>query len=100
MNGSTVTVVKMGKMLGLHKTDAYYLIKKKWFKTIVVDKKIRVDLKSLYAWLETQDHYHLVDYQKEAEKEEPVPELTPEEMEELELQRRIELLNQLHEKNQ
>ena len=44
---TSMSVIEMGKRLGLGKTESYWLIKKNYFQTIMVGKKMRVMIASL-----------------------------------------------------
>lgn len=71
MEKKSMSVMEMGKLLGLKKTDSYWLIKKRYFKTVMVCGKMRVMTDSFYEWLPTQKHYKLkeVDMDVECRKE-------------------------------
>ena len=56
----TMTVREMREILGIKKTDSYWLIKRQYFKTVIVDGKIRVDIKSFEDWYANQVHHHKV----------------------------------------
>ena len=45
-NKKWMTVAQMGKMLGLKKTDRYWLIHKNYFRTETLMGKMRVDVES------------------------------------------------------
>lgn len=51
---TTMSVPEMQRMLGLKKTDAYWLVHKKMFDTIFVEKKMRVVLASFEKWYANQ----------------------------------------------
>lgn len=51
---TTMSVLEMQRMLGLKKTDAYWLVHKKVFDTILVEKKMRVVLASFEKWYANQ----------------------------------------------
>ena len=57
----SMSVPEMGKMLGLGKTESYYLIKKNYFKTIVVGKNMRVLIDSFEEWYANQSWYKKID---------------------------------------
>lgn len=57
---STMTVRRMGEILGLGKTDSYWLIKKNYFKTTKVNGRMRVDIKDFEMWYANQVRYHKV----------------------------------------
>ena len=50
----------MQRLLGLGKTDAYWLVKKKYFETIVIAGKMRIIVDSFEKWYDNQLHYHKV----------------------------------------
>lgn len=47
-------------MLGLKKTNSYWLIKKGWFETVMVAGKMRVMVDSFEEWYQNQTHYKKV----------------------------------------
>lgn len=51
---TTMSVPEMQRMLGLKKTDAYWLVHKKVFDTILVEKKMRVVIASFEKWYANQ----------------------------------------------
>ena len=58
---TTMSVQEMGKLLGLKKTDSYYLLHKQCFETVVIAGKIRVVKASFESWYANQDWYKKVD---------------------------------------
>lgn len=58
---TSMSVPEMGRMLGLCKTEAYWLIKKNYFKTITVGGNMRVMLDSFESWYANQFWYKKVD---------------------------------------
>lgn len=58
---TSMSVPEMGRMLGLCKTEAYWLIKKNYFKTITVGGNMRVMLDSFENWYANQFWYKKVD---------------------------------------
>lgn len=54
---STMSVPQMALLLGIKKTDSYYLIKKKCFETTILNGQIRVIKKSFEEWYRNQTHY-------------------------------------------
>ena len=56
----TMSVMEMGKMLGLQKTDSYWLVNKRFFKTVQVNGKTRVDMESFNRWYDSQVKYQIV----------------------------------------
>ena len=67
MEKKSMSVMEMGKLLGLKKTDSYWLVKKRCFKTVMVCGKMRVMTDSFYEWLSTQKHYKIKEVDKDAE---------------------------------
>lgn len=61
MNKKSMSVPEMRKMLGLGKTDSYWLIKKNCFETIIVAGKMRVMVDSFEKWYANQLHYKKID---------------------------------------
>lgn len=57
----TMSVMKMGKILGLHKTDSYWLAHKNFFKIIEVSGQMRIDIESFENWYKHQIKYQKVD---------------------------------------
>ena len=60
-NATTMSVRETGALLGLKKTESYYLLRKNYFETIVINKQIRVVIKSFEEWYANQDRYRKVD---------------------------------------
>lgn len=58
---TSMSVQEMGRLLGLGKTESYWLIKKSYFKTITVASKKRVMIDSFEAWYANQCKYRKVD---------------------------------------
>ena len=58
---TSISVPEMQKMLGLGKTEAYWLVKKNYFKTIVAGGRMRVLLSSFEDWYANQFSYYKVD---------------------------------------
>ena len=56
-----MSVIEMGKRLGLGKTESYWLIKKNYFQTITVGNKMRVMIASFEEWYANQCRYHKID---------------------------------------
>lgn len=54
---TTISVPEMRRLLGLGKTESYWLVKKHVFKSITVNGQIRVDIKSFEEWYAGQFHY-------------------------------------------
>ena len=61
MNKKSMSVPEMGRILGLGKTESYWLVKKNYFRTIVVAGKMRVMVDSFEEWYANQLHYKKVD---------------------------------------
>lgn len=57
----TMSVMQMGKILGLHKTDSYWLAHKDFFKIIEVAGQMRVDIESFENWYKHQIKYKKID---------------------------------------
>lgn len=53
-NKTTMSVTEMRKMLGLGKTDAYWLVHKNCFETIKVNGKMRIVISSFEKWYANQ----------------------------------------------
>lgn len=58
---TSMSVMEMGKMLGLGKTESYWLVKKNYFKTITVGNSMRVMISSFEDWYDNQCRYRKVD---------------------------------------
>lgn len=56
----TMSVMEMGRSLGLGKTDSYWLIHKEQFETRIVAGKMRVMIESFEKWYANQLHYKKV----------------------------------------
>lgn len=61
MGKKSISVPEMRAMLGIGKTESYWLLKKKYFETVVVFGKIRVLVDSFEAWYANQTWYKKVD---------------------------------------
>ena len=46
----SMSVPEMGRLLGLGKTESYYLVKKNWFKVVTIGGKMRVMVDSFEEW--------------------------------------------------
>ena len=55
-----MSVHEMGDMLGLKKTDRYWLVHKNYFRTETLLGKMRVEIASFEKWYANQDWYHKV----------------------------------------
>ena len=53
----SISVLEMGRLLGLGKTESYYLVKKNWFKVVTIGGKMRVMVNSFEEWYAGQNHY-------------------------------------------
>ena len=51
---TTMSVSEMQHMLGLKKTDSYWLVHKNLFKTIIIAKQMRIDIASFEKWYANQ----------------------------------------------
>ena len=58
---TSMSVPEMGRLLGLGKTESYWLIKKNYFKTITVGGTMRVMIDSFDHWYANQFKYQKVD---------------------------------------
>lgn len=67
-DGTTMTVREMGDLLGLKKTERYYLVKKQYFKTEVLYGQLRVDRESFEEWYANQVHYKKITGEQPGEK--------------------------------
>lgn len=57
MSKTSMSVVEMGKSLGLGKTESYWLVHKEQFETRFVAGKMRVMVESFERWYANQLHY-------------------------------------------
>ncbi len=60
MSKTSMSVMEMGKMLGLKKTDSYWLVHKGLFETRIVASKMRIMIESFEKWYANQLHYKKV----------------------------------------
>ena len=58
---TSMSVREMGRLLGLGKTESYYLVKKNYFKVITVGTTMRVMIPSFEEWYANQSFYKKVD---------------------------------------
>ena len=58
---TNMSVREMGRLLGLGKTESYYLVKKNYFKVITVGTTMRVMIPSFEEWYANQSFYKKVD---------------------------------------
>ena len=59
-----MTVTEMGKLLGLKKTDRYWLVHKNVFESKEIAGKIRINIASFEKWYANQIKYHKVTGEK------------------------------------
>ena len=59
-----MTVPEMGKLLGLKKTDRYWLVHKNVFESKEIAEKIRINIASFEKWYANQIKYHKVTGEK------------------------------------
>lgn len=59
-DAATMSVSQMGELLGLGKTDSYWLVHKNLFETVIIAGKMRIVKKSFEEWYANQVHYHKV----------------------------------------
>lgn len=57
----TMSIMEMGALLGLKKTESYWLADKHFFKLIHLRDRTRVDIESFEKWYANQVTYHKVD---------------------------------------
>lgn len=60
MAKTSMSVMEMGKSLGLKKTESYWLVHKNYFETRIVASKMRVMVDSFENWYQSQKHYKKV----------------------------------------
>ncbi|MCF0124120.1 MAG: helix-turn-helix domain-containing protein [Ruminiclostridium sp.] len=58
---TTMSVPEMRRLLGLGKTESYWLVHRNRFKTILVNGKMRIDLESFEEWYSMQTKHKKVD---------------------------------------
>lgn len=51
---TTMSVSEMRQMLGLGKTDSYWLVHRKFFETVLVNGKMRINIESFEKWYANQ----------------------------------------------
>lgn len=61
---TSMSVMEMGALLGLSKTESYWLVKKQVFTTITAGKRMRVMIDSFEQWYAGQSHYKKVETYK------------------------------------
>lgn len=59
-DGATMSVMEMGSLLGLKRTESYWLVKKNVFETGTVSGRLRVDRESFEKWYANQARYRKV----------------------------------------
>ena len=60
MKKKSMSVMEMGRLIGLKKTTSYWLVNKGLFEVRTVAGKQRVMTDSFYEWLEGQSHYRII----------------------------------------
>ena len=60
MEKKSMSVTEMGRLIGLKKTTAYWLVNKGLFEVRIVAGKQRVMVDSFNKWLGSQSHYRIV----------------------------------------
>ena len=58
---TTMSVTEMRKMLGLRKTDSYWLVHKNCFETVLVNGKMRINIESFEKWYANQVKHRKVE---------------------------------------
>lgn len=53
----SMSFMEMGRLLGLKKTESYYLVHKGWFDVIEIGGHMRVVTESFETWYRNQNHY-------------------------------------------
>ena len=61
MNKKSIAVTEMRRILGLGKTESYWLVHKNYFETIIVAGKMRIMVDSFEGWYANQLHYKKID---------------------------------------
>ena len=57
MKKKSMSVREMRRLLGLGKTEAYWLVKKNYFDTVIIAGKMRVMIEGFENWYANQLHY-------------------------------------------
>ena len=57
MKKKSMSVREMRRLLGLGKTESYWLVKKNYFDTVIIGGKMRVMVDSFEEWYAGQNHY-------------------------------------------
>ena len=58
---TTISVPEMTRLLGLKKTEGYWLVHKKQFQTVMIAGQMRIVLSSFEEWYANQTHYKKID---------------------------------------
>lgn len=76
---TTMSVREMRQLLGLGKTDSYWLLHKNLFEVILINDKRRIVISSFEKWYTNQVKYHKVNARHRARNfaNGPIPFLTP-----------------------
>ena len=61
----TMSVPEMRKLLGVKKTESYWLGHRNFFKTEIINGQMRVDLESFEKWYQNQTRYQLAEDRQE-----------------------------------
>ena len=69
---TTMSVREMQHLLGLGKTDSYWLLHKNFFEVILINDKMRIVISSFEKWLNSQSTYRLQEPVMEAHEEPPL----------------------------
>lgn len=59
-DATTMSVPQMRELLGLKKTESYWLVHKNLFETVIIAGNMRIVKKSFEEWYANQVHYHKV----------------------------------------
>lgn len=70
---TTMSVPEMRRMLGLRKTDSYWLVHKQCFETVMVKGKMRIVIDSFERWYANQVKYKKVDGPPPEKSSDPTP---------------------------
>lgn len=57
---TTMSVREMQHLLGLGKTDSYWLLHKNFFEVILINDKMRIVISSFEKWYANQVKYHMI----------------------------------------
>ena len=58
---TTISVPEMTRLLGLKKTEGYWLVHKNLFQTVIIAGQMRIVLTSFEDWYANQTHYKKID---------------------------------------